>query len=78
MTIIVFLLFDLGNGSIILILIFHNGSWGIDNRWSLSKSKTLIRAGAGVGAVAVVPQPNTRSNIEVTKPQTFNGAVNKV
>ena len=28
--------------------------------------------------MAVVPQPNTRSNIEVTKPQTFNGAVNKV
>jgi len=34
-------------------------------------------AAEGVGAVAV-SRPNTESNIEVTKPQTFNGAANKV
>jgi len=34
-------------------------------------------AAEGVGAVAV-SRPNTGSNIEVTKPQTFNGAANKV
>ena len=29
-------------------------------------------------AVAVVSQPNTRSNIEVAKPQIFYKAINKV
>ena len=28
--------------------------------------------------VAVVPQPNTRPNIKVVKPQTFNRATNKM
>jgi len=31
-----------------------------------------------VGEVAAVSQPNTESNVEVTKPQTFNGATNKI
>jgi len=38
----------------------------------------IAQVGLGGKGVAVVSQPNTRPNIEVAKPQTFNRATNKV
>jgi len=38
----------------------------------------IAQVGLGEEEAAVVPQPNTRPNIEVAKPQTFNRATNKV
>jgi len=37
-----------------------------------------LTVGVGVGTMVKIPQPNTGSNIEVAKPQTFNREVKKV
>ena len=38
----------------------------------------LLAAWAGGAATVGIPQPNTRSDVEVAKPQTFNGEAEKV
>ena len=38
----------------------------------------LLAAGAGRATTVGILQPNTESNVEVAKPQTFNGEAEKV